>query len=121
MDVYYIHRALVAGAAIILSTTAEAALVGTRHPYDYMLHGSVGAGVAYLASAHIHPMVGIALAGLIGVAKERSDLNYDPKDAFATLAGGLAGALMSGPIIKNPKYGSVIVTPTAVFYRLQFH
>lgn len=112
----HIRWAMAAGAVIALFATADAVADETHRPYSYMVYGSIGAGIAYLTSAEIHPLIGIALPALVGVTKERSELDYNPKGAFATSV----GVLMAGPLVKNRKYGGIIVTPTAIVYRLQF-
>lgn len=69
----------------------NAGLPWLPHPYDYVLHAGAGAAIGYYGSRELNPVAGLFLSAAAGVAKEVYDKKFDPKDAWATVAGGLIG------------------------------
>lgn len=83
----------VACAALIDAVSAlpaKAEALCCPHPYDYAVHAGFGVGLGYYG-AQWHPAAGVLLSAAVGLGKEKLDKRYDPRDAFATIAGGLLG------------------------------
>lgn len=109
---------------LVQALTASPANAGAPccpHPYDYAMHAGFGVGLGYLGAHKWHPAVGILLSAAAGVGKERFDKKYDPKDAFATLAGGLLGVGLYFAIGRDDKEGVVLIGHNMLGYRIRFH
>ncbi|WP_332675317.1 hypothetical protein [Aromatoleum sp.] len=98
---------------------ADAGLPWLPHPYDYILHAGVGTAIGYFGSRELNPVAGILLSAAVGVGKEKLDKKYDPKDAWATVAGGLIGVGLY--LALKPDDDSVIaVGPGFLVYQARF-
>jgi hypothetical protein len=111
-----------AGVIALLASGARAdfsCCTAPPHPYDHILHAGAGTAIGYFAAREIHPIAGVVLSALVGVAKEELDKNYEPQDAFSTLAGGLIGVGLF-LMFKPDENSGLIVTPGSVEYHLRF-
>lgn len=104
---------------LLHATHASAGLPWLPHPYDYIMHAGAGTAIGYFGSRELSPAAGILLSAAAGVGKEMLDKKYDPKDAWATVAGGLIGVGLY--LALKPDDDTVIVFgPGFLAYRTRF-
>ena len=75
----------------------------TKPPYDKYAHAGVGAVMTAVMAEYTSPAVAVVSVVALGVGKEMLDKEYDPHDAAATIAGGLAGLALWYQFASNAK------------------
>ena len=90
------------------------------HPYDYSIHAAAGIGLGY-QGAQWHPALGVLLSAAAGVGKEMLDKKYDPKDAFATMAGGLVGVGLYLTLGRDNNNSIIWIGDNMIGFRIRFH
>lgn len=90
-------------------------------PYDKVMHAGFGIGLGYLGARQWNPAVGVALSAAAAVGKEKFDKKYDPKDAFATFAGGLVGIGLHFALGRDDRNGVILIGRDMIGYQISFH
>ena len=83
-----------AGLALLKIAPGGALAFLNHNPWDKVTHFAMGAAIGFCASDPDlggGPLLAAAAGTAVGIGKEMLDLNFDPLDAAATIAGAAAG------------------------------